>query len=153
LQAYLLSLSKDALESELHYLHTILEAVETVHYYKYPHLALSKEASRSEIHYLRALLATVEAVYSYKYPQEEQKPHQAETLLQHPEEAMSDLQTFLLDDLHKAGTVTVRQFQQSGPRLLRNLLADHLRTMLQTQVENGVVEIVQIGKAKGYRLL
>jgi hypothetical protein len=64
-----------------------------------------------------------------------------------------DLQTALLDCLHKTETVTVRRLQQSGPRLLRNLPADQLCTMLQTLVENGVLKIVQLGKAEGYQLV
>jgi hypothetical protein len=55
--------------------------------------------------------------------------------------------------LRKMKTVTVRYIQQSGPRSLRNLPADQLRTMLQTLVENGVVKIVPVGKTEGYQLL
>jgi hypothetical protein len=60
----------------------------------------------------------------------------------------------LLDYLHKTGTsVTVRHLQQSGPRLLRNLPADHLRAILQALVTSGVLAITQVGKSEHYRLL
>jgi hypothetical protein len=163
LQAYMLALSKDKLEHELHYLHTMLATVEAAYNYKYPHLALSKDALMCEIHYLRALLAAVEAVYNYKYPQvrnsvypqEEQKSsHSVETIVLPPVETRPDLQTVLLDYIRKTGTsVTVRYLQQSGPRSLRNLPADQLRTMLQALVTSGVLTIVQVGKAEHYRLL
>jgi predicted transcriptional regulator len=68
-------------------------------------------------------------------------------------ETRPDLQTVLLDYLHKTGTVTVRQLQQSGPRSLRNLSTDQFRTMLQALVENGMLAIDQVGKAEHYRLL
>jgi prophage antirepressor-like protein len=123
---------------------------------------LSKDEHMRLIHYERARLSFLESAYNYKYPQvhnseypqEEQRPHPIETLALSPVEAKPDLQTTLLDYLHKTGTsVTVRQLQQSGPRILRNLSADQLRTMLQTLVENGVLAIVQLGKAEHYRLL
>lgn len=39
-----------------------------------------------------------------------------------------------------------------GPRMLRNLPADQLRTMLQVLVTSGMLAIVQVGKAEHYRL-
>jgi prophage antirepressor-like protein len=161
LQAYMLALSKDKLEHEVHYLHTMLATVEAAYNYKYPHLALSKDALMCEIHYLRALLVAVETIYNYKYPQvhnfehpqEEHKPHPVETVALPSRDERPDLQTILLDYLHKTGSVTVRQLQQSGPRLLRNLPADQLRTMLQALVTSRVLTTVQVVKAEHYRLL
>jgi len=163
LQAYMLALSKDKLEHELQYLRTMVATVEAAYNYKYPHLALSKDALRCELHYLRTLLATVETIYNYKYslphnseyPQEEQKPpYPVETIVLPPVDTKPDLQTILLDYLHKTGTsVTVRHLQQSGPRQLRNLPADHLRAVLQALVANGVLTVDQVGKSEQYRLL
>lgn len=161
LQTHLLSLSKEELESELHDLRTMFVAVEVAYNSKYPHLTSSKDALRCELRYRRALLEAVEIVYNYKYPQmhnyeypqEEHKPHPIETLVLSPVDTEPDLQTVLLDYLHKAGSVTVRQLQQSGPRMLRNLPSDQLRTMLQAMVASGILTIVQVGKAEHYRLL
>jgi hypothetical protein len=161
LQAYMLALSKEKLEHELHYLHTMLATVEAAYNYKYPHLALSKDALMCELQYLRALLVAVETIYNYKYPihtseypQEEQKPSPIETIVIPSVETKPDVQTILLDYLHKIGTpITVRQLQQSGPRLLRNLPADHLRAILQALVTSGVVTVDQVGKSEHYRLL
>jgi prophage antirepressor-like protein len=154
----LLALSKDELIRELQ--RTMSVAIETVYNYRYPMLALSKDASICDLHYLRTILAALESIYNNKYsqghnkyPQEEHGPHPTETFVLPPVEAKPDLQTALLDYLRKAGTVTVRQIQQSGPRSLRNLSADQLRAMLQVLVENGIVKIVPVGKTEGYQLL
>lgn len=161
LQAYLRSLSKDELDGELHYLRTMLAAAEVAYNYKHTHLPLSKNALRCELHYLRIMLAAVETVYNYKYPQahdnkyaqEEHGPHLVETVVLPPVETKPNLQTALLDYLGKAGPVTVRYIQQSGPRSLRDLPADQLRKMLQTLIENGKVKIVPVGKTESYQLI
>jgi prophage antirepressor-like protein len=161
LQAYLQSLSKDALSSELHYLRSMLAAVEVAYNYKYSHLPLSKNALSDELYYLCTMLEAVETYYNYKYPQarnseypqEEHGPHPVETPVLPAVETQPDLQAILVDYLHKAETVTVRYLQQSGPRCLRNLPADQLRAMLQTLVANRVVKIVPLGKAEGYQLI
>jgi len=157
LHAYILALSKDKLKHEIQYLHTMLATVEAAYNYKY---LLSKDALRCEILSLRSLLVTLETVYNYKYPQvhnpeypqEEQKSHPIETLVLPPVETRPDLQTVLLDYIRKTGSVTVRYLQQSGPRSLRNLPADQLRTILQALVTSGVLTIVLVGKAEHYRL-
>jgi prophage antirepressor-like protein len=124
--------------------------------------ALSREEYMCLIQYERTRLNFLVTFYNSKYPhipdnneypQQEHRSRQTETLTLHPVETVPDLQTILLDYLQKTGTVTVRHLQQSGPRLLRNLPADQLRTMLQALVEIGVLKIVQIGKAEGYQLL
>jgi prophage antirepressor-like protein len=123
--------------------------------------ALSRDECMCLIQYERTRLSFLETFYNSKYPQihnnmypqQEHRPHQTETLVLSPVETMPNLQTILLDYLQKTESVTVRHLQQSGPRQLRNLPADQLRTMLQTMVENGVLKIVQIGKAEGYQLL
>jgi prophage antirepressor-like protein len=160
LRTYLLSLSKDEMDGELHYLRSLLAGVEAAYNDKGPYLALSKDALLCEILYLRALVATVETVYHYKYPkahnfeypQAEQKPHPIETPVLSPVETKPDLQNVLLDYIRKTGSVTVRYLQQSGPRSLRNLPADQLRTMLLSLVTSGLLTIVQVGKAEHYRL-
>jgi prophage antirepressor-like protein len=123
--------------------------------------ALSKDEHMHLIHYARAILGFLEASYNSRYPhipdnkspQAEHRSQQTETLALSPVETKLDLQTILLDYLHKTDVVTVRHLQQSGPRLLRNLPAEQLRTMLQALVESGALKIVQIGKAEGYQLL
>lgn len=163
LRKYLYALSKDGLRCELQDLRTILAALETGYKDKYLQ-ALSKDALKCELLYLRALLVAVETIYNYKYPQthtseypqEEQKPitHSIETIVIPPVDAKPDVQTILLDYLHKTGSsVTVRQLQQSGPRLLRNLPADHLRAVLQALVANGMLTVDQVGKSEHYCLL
>jgi prophage antirepressor-like protein len=122
---------------------------------------LSREEYMCLIQYERTRLNFLVTFYNLKYPhvpdnkypREEHRPRQTETLAPYPVEAGPDLKTILLDYLHKTESVSVRHLQQSGPRLLRNLPADHLRTMLQALVENGTIEIVQVGKAEGYRLV
>jgi len=123
---------------------------------------LSRDEHMHLIHYARAMLSFLETSYnskyphipdSNKYPQAERRPQQTETLTLSPVEAMPDLQTILLDYIRKTESVTVRYLQQSGPRQLRNLPADQLRTMLQALVESGALKTVQIGKAEGYQLL
>lgn len=88
------------------------------------------------------------------YPQEEQKSHLVETIVIPSVDTKPDVQTILLDYLHKTETsITVRQLQQSGPRQLRNLPADHLRAILQALVASGVLAVDQVGKSEHYRLL
>lgn len=132
---------------------------------------LSKDEHMRLIRYERARLSFLESAYDFKYPlahdseysqvhnseypQEEQKPQPIETIVIPTVDTKSDAQTILLDYLHKTGSisVTVRQLQQSGPRQLRNLPADHLRAILQALVTSGVLTADQVGKSEHYRLL
>jgi prophage antirepressor-like protein len=124
---------------------------------------LSREEYICLIQYERTRLSFLEVFYKFKYPhipdnqypREEQKSsHPVETIALPSVDAKSDLQAILLDYLRKTGTpVTVRQLQQSGPRLLRNLPADQLRAMLQALVTSGVLAVNQVGKSEQYYLL
>jgi hypothetical protein len=107
------------------------------------------------------MLAAIETFYNHKYPQahnnkypqKEPGPHPIEPPVLPPVETKPDLQAVLMDYLRNTESVTVRYLQQSGPRSLRNLPANQLRTMLQALVTNGVVKIVKVGKAEHYQLL